>query len=1331
MKRAQYLDYESLRLEGALLSPTLLDKARHLALTGQQSGDYGIEKGLSIKDELGRYWRIARARWEAFEQGRHRQDIDLRHFTLDEWLLPLLETVLGYRVEPSAAPLAKGERRFPVTHLACGGAVPLVLTAPDQELDKGDVHFGEEGRRRSPQGLAQEYLNAESSALWALVSNGRVLRLLRDNPAMTRPAYLEFDFQRLFEEDNFADFSLFWLLLHHSRLAPRDGRPEGAILEQWREQGQQEGERALGELRGGVTQALRELGSGFLAHPDNTGLRQALESGDLSPEGYFQELLRLVYRFLFLLTAEDRDLVLLPEADEATRELYRQGYSLGHLRERARYRRYHDRHDDAWEQLRITFEGFRSGQPLLGQPALGGLFDGDQCPHLDAARLGNRFLYKALFHLGWFQSGHGLVRINYRDMDTEELGSVYESLLELVPVVQVEHRPWRFAFLGDPQPGSEPAQEKQRGSARKTSGSYYTPDSLVQELIKSALEPVIERTLKESRENPVEALLALKVVDPAAGSGHFLLAAARRLAAEVARLRAGADQPTEADYRHALREVVAHCIYGVDLNPLAVELCKTALWLETVEPGKPLGFLDAHIRCGNALVGVLDPGMLAEGIPDNAYKPLTGDDKKAATQLKKANKTAREGFVQASLNWNAEVAEPQLCAVDLDHMPEDTSEQVEEKRRAWEAARESYACRHQREAADLFVAAFFVPKRLETLEAVPTMADLIAWREGRAVRSQVAELAGELARRHRFFHWYIEFPEVYERGGFDCVLGNPPWERIKLQEQEFFASRAPDIADTPNAAARRRMIAALNEPPQDAPEGVRHAMRRLYSEFQQARQTAEAASQFVRTGGRFPLTGVGDVNLYAVFAETFLNLMAGNGRAGLICPTGIATDDSTKAYFEHITSRHRLAALYDFENREAIFPSVHRSYKFALLTLGSDCPEADFLLFATRVEHLRDPRRHFRLSAADIHLLNPNTHTCPVFRSRRDAELTRKIYRRVPVLIDESKGVPGNPWGIRFARLFDMSNDSGLFRTREQLLEEGATGQGPNWVLPDGTVYVPLYEAKMIHQFDHRWAEYLEDGKTTRDLDADDHADPHCTARPRYWVPRDEVEARLAARDWHHGWLLGWRDICRSTDERTVIAGVVPRVGCGDTYLLMFSKVEDVRLTACLLADQNSLVHDYVARQKIGGTHLKYHVKKQITNLPPDAYTPADLDFIVPRVLELTYTAEDLRPWAEDLGYTGDPFPWGGSGHPALPPHKAIPGQNPDRRRQLRAELDAYYARLYGLTREELRYILDPADVEGEDYPSETFRVLKKKELETFGEYLTRRLVLEAWDSLP
>jgi len=1305
---------DALRIEGGLLPAEFLNTVASLQAPHQSEAEYDIDPGLKLRDEIGRYWRIAYSLWQRYDQESQREDLNATGVGIDRWLRHLCKRVLGYEDLHATPPFVVGGRHLPIGHLAGADHVALVLTTRDHPLDKGHAAFGEEGRRRSPHGLAQEFLNAREDCLWALVSNGTHLRLLRDNPSLTRPAYLEVDLERMFREELYPDFAVFWLICHASRLRPQEGgRPESCILEAWRNQAQETGERALERLRDGVEQALRELGSGLLEHRDNEALRQAIEDGRLSEQAFFQQLLRLIYRLIFLFTAEDRDILHAPDAGPEARELYRDGYSLARLRERATTRASYDRHHDLWEGLKVGIEALRTGAGPLGLPALGGLFAADQCPDLDRAKLGNRRLLAAIHALAWFRTRDALTRVNYRDMDTEELGSVYESLLELVPVVRVEAMPWTFGFLGDPRADQAPVQKKGRGGARKTTGSYYTPDSLVQELIQSALEPVIERSLDRHRDRPMAALLALRIVDPAAGSGHFLLAAARRLAAEVARLQAGADQPTESHYRHALREVVGHCIYGLDLNPLAVELCKTALWLETVEPGRPLGFLDAHIRCGNALIGVLDPAIVEGGIPDAAYKPLTGDDKKTASQLRKANKVAREAGVQA-LDLGAAIAEPALCAVDLAHMPEDTPEEVEEKRTAWEAARESYACRHQRQLADLYTAAFFASKGPNTVEAVPTSADLSDWRAGRTVRPAVAQVAERLAREHRFFHWYIEFPEVFDQGGFDCVLGNPPWERIKLQEKEFFASRTPEIANAANAAARRRLIEALNEPAPETPDGIRVAMRRLYREFQRAKQAAEAASQFVRTGGRYPLTGRGDVNLYAVFAETFLRLLGESGRAGLICPTGIATDDSTKAFFEHLAGGQRLAGLYDFENREGLFPGVHRSYKFALLTLGEDCPEADFLFFATRTEHLRDPRRHFALSAHDIHLLNPNTHTCPVFRSRFDAELTKKIYRRVPVLIDESTGDKGNPWGIRFARLFDMSNDSDLFRTRAQLLEAGARAVGPEWVLPDGEIYVPLYEAKMVHQFDHRWAEYEEDGKTTRDLTGTDHADPTRTARPRYWVPRAEVEQRLTARGWDRGWLLGWRDICRSTDERTVIAGVVPRVGVGNNLPLMFPGDQyEPLLSAALIANLSSITFDFVARHKVGGTHLNFFIIKQLPVLPPDAYTQTDLDFIIPRVLELTYTAEDLRPWAEDLGHSGDPFPW-----------------DPGRRRQLRAELDAYYARLYGLTRIDLRYILDPSDVEGPDYPSETFRVLKDKEIREFGDYRTRNLVLDAWDRL-
>jgi hypothetical protein len=419
--------------------------------------------------------------------------------------------------------------------------------------------------------------------------------------------------------------------------------------------------------------------------------------------------------------------------------------------------------------------------------------------------------------------------------------------------------------------------------------------------------------------------------------------------------------------------------------------------------------------------------------------------------------------------------------------------------------------------------------------------------------------------------------------------------------------------------------------------------------------------------------------------------MAETGRAGFIVPTGIATDDSTKAFFAGLTQAEKLASLYDIENRERLFPAVDSRIKFCLLTLGR-ADAAEFVCFATQTHQLADPRRRFTLNPDEFRLINPNTLTCPVFRSERDAALTKKLYRAAPVLIAE--GPPEvNPWGIRFMRQMDMANDSGLF------FDAPAPSR------------LPLYEAKMIHQFDHRWATYSADG--SGDVSPDQKQDPAFSVTPRYWVEAAEVEARLRDKGWERGWLMGWRDITNATNERTVIASVVPRVATGDTLLLMFPDPKHGPKVACLLADQCSLVHDYVARQKVGGTHLKYHVKKQLPNLPPDRYTDTDLAFIVPRVLELTYTAHDLKPWAADLGYDGEPFPW-----------------NPERRAQLRAELDAYYARLYALTRDELRYILDPADVMGEDYPSETFRVLKNNEMREFGEYRTQRLVLAAWDSM-
>ena len=790
--------FTALKIEGGILSPGFLRTIAELDAPRQASADYGISRSLAIKEELARFWRIGSDLYASYAERHRREDLGAARVGVAEWLVPLLRSVFDYDDLQTARRVVLDEREFGLTHRACGSSVPFLLVPRAFDLDKADSRFGYEGRRRlAPHDMMQEYLNAEVDSLWGVVSNGARLRILRDNPSLTRPAYVEADLDLIFREELYPDFAALWLTMHASRLRPREEQPSRCIIESWRDKAHETGERALEHLRDGVTQALRRLGNGFLQHRQNDELRAALADGSLTSELYFQQLLRLVYRLLFLFSTEERGLLHAPDASDEQRALYAEGYSITRLRDRAQRRRHYDNHSDLWQSLQIGFSALARGAPALALPALGGLFRSDQCPALERAAISNAHLLEAVHSLSLFRSGSSLVFVNYRDMDTEELGSVYESLLELQPVVDVDAAPWAFSFLGDE------SGEKVKGSARKLSGSYYTPPSLVSELIKSALEPVLAQAVADHPANPKQAILDLNVVDPACGSGHFLLAAARRIAAEIVRIEAGAHSSDEAARRHALREVVQHCIYGVDKNELAVELCKTALWIETVEPGKPLTFLDAHIQHGDSLVGILDPALMAGGIPGDAYKALTGDDKAVCSSLKKLNKRAGDR-VQVSLYEEAGVYEVAQDSAGLDRLPEDSLAEVERKQASWHAWLRDAEHRREKLRADLFVGAFFAAKSKRSVETAPYTEDLARIEHRIPQRRGVEDAVGRLAQQHNFFHWHLAFADVMRRGGFDVVLGNPPWERIKLQEQEFFALRSPEIANAPNKAARDR-----------------------------------------------------------------------------------------------------------------------------------------------------------------------------------------------------------------------------------------------------------------------------------------------------------------------------------------------------------------------------------------------------------------------------------------------------------------------------------------------------------------------------------------------
>ena len=1280
--------FDALSIEGGLLGADWLGKVAQLDATAQKPADYHVPEGLHIRDEIARSWRISQACFRKMEAGRTSGG-DARALA-ERFLEAFLRDAFGFTSLAHAEPTMIDERVYPVRFFALGDRVPIVAAPAGAGLDTPLPELGDDRRRRSAFGLLQETLNASGAALWGLATDGLSLRIARDNASLTRPAWIGADLGRIFTEDLYPDFAALWLLAHESRFGRADDPPESCPLEVWREAGRQEGTRARDKLSDGFRQALEILGQGFLSHAANRKLRSALHAGDLTREHYFGQLLRVVYRLVFLLTVEERELLHPRDASDSARRLYAEGYGLRRLRDRAVRASAHDAQGDLWEAVRIVFRSLADGEPRLGLPALAGLFAPDECPDLDAARLDNRALLGALFHLAWLREHSGLVRVNWRDMGPDELGYVYEGLLELVPQITGAGR--SFSFAG--------ADESQ-GHARKTTGSYYTPDELVQVLLTSALDPVIERTVDAHPEDAVDALLELAIVDPACGSGHFLLAAARRLADRIARIRAEGT-PTPDDYQHALRDVVRQCIYGVDMNPLAVEICKVGLWMESIDPGLPLTFLESHIRCGNSLIGT-SRALMGDEVPDAAWAVLEGDDRKITRALKRLNKEELQGQQRLGFEPRDDTGTLRDAMRDVERTPDSDAAALAEKHRRWKALLGSEAYEHEKLVADAWCAAFLWPKNGSdpVAEAAPTTAMWIALRDQEVPPSQVlVDTTRRIAKDYGLFHWELAFPHVFMRGGFDVVLGNPPWEHIELKEQEFFAKRDPSIANAQNAAIRKDMIAAL---PASDPN--------LWAEWRLAKRASQGEAHFARASGRFPLCSHGRINTYPLFAEHNWRVLGPRGHAGFIVPSGIVTDHTTKEYFQALLDHSALASVHHFENESLVFKGLHHAYRFVLLTIGAS-GQADLLFYARRVVDLDDRRRHFTLTPADFAVINPNTRTCPTFRSRRDADINLAMYRRTGVLWRE--GDPdGNPWGLRFMQgTFNMAAHSELFRTHGELASAGWLLRG-NRFEKDGRIMSPLYEAKMIHQFDHRFGTY--EGQTEAqasqgklpELDHVAHSNPERTTLPRYWVHEDEVTARLADA-WDRQWLLGWRDIARASDIRTVISCIVARVAANHTFPLMTTS-SDPQLVASLYANLSSIPFDYCARQKVGGTHLTFFTMRQLPGFRPGAYaTPAPWapsirmrDWLLPRVLELTYTAWDLEAFAEDCGDDGRPFIW-----------------DSERRFQLRCEIDAAFLHLYGISQDDAAYILD------------TFPVLEKSETREHGEYRTKRVVLETYDAL-
>ena len=1106
----------------------------------------------------------------------------------------------------------------------------------------------------------------------------------------------------------------------------------------------------------------------------------------------------LLYRLLFLFYAEDRNLLPVrdpryhPYSVRALRERVRRDVDAGAI--------FSSRLDNIYRALKGAFQLIDEGDDAIGMPAYnGGLFERARSLLLERTKVPDAVMAPIIDALS--RRTEDLLRgwINYRDLAVSHLGGIYERLLEynLVHEVQaaddyrdkpeidrIAARPASFArkVSGSYYTHDDLVRLVLRESigllaAERLAGFNAQIDKWKK---KTALNPSHWDALDAL--DPASRMLELKICDPAMGSGHFLVALVDDLADRVleaintaehavaqqpwaahlaesgrpwrspvvqrvaairqtiratARTHGWAVTDAQLDDRHIVRRMILKkTLFGVDKNPMAVELAKTALWLHTFTVGAPLSFLDHHLKVGDSLHGErLD--AVQRGLSQLGMLFQKGE-------LDRLEIAARSLSQVADLT-DVDIAEAQLSkrlAAEADAQVAPLHALLD----FWRAMRwlvPGWPVDSAKKLGKLGDAALR-PALVELLAPARNFVALLtAGRiDGRsaavAAANALLERCRALAARETFFHWWTQFPTVFDAaggGGFDAVIGNPPWDRIKLQEVEWFAEREPAIALQARAADRKALIAELQK--KGAP---------LWAQYGEAIARAEAQARVLGKSGDYPLLGGGDVNLYSLFVERAQSLIAPDGLVALLTPSGIAADKGAAEFFRSISTTGRLGALFDFENRNnpdgSFFPDVDSRFKFSVMLFGGEqrvFAQSRCAFFLNDISQTLDPQRVLDLDAQDFALLNPNTGAAPIFRSRRDADITRRIYRSNPVLVQRGELNPATGerderkvWPLRYATTFHMTNDSGMFRTAAELVQRGFEPAPLNRWRKDGEEALALYVGRMVHHYDHRHASVtvneanLHNAAVGSALPSSRKCDPAAYPMPQYWVESINTPPALRL-----DWAIGFRDIARATDVRTMIACIVPGAAAGNTLPLLIGDDRSAR-TACLaLANLNAIAFDYVARQKAQSTHLNWYILEQLPFIAADRFdeplpaafaaqqraaglmngrhaNPTLADFIVPQVLALSYTAHDLAPFARDLGYVD-------AQGAVLPP---IVWDDEDRRARL-AALDALFMHLYGLSEDDAGHILD------------SFPIVREHDLAAFGRYRTREDVLAQLRWLP
>lgn len=1291
------LQFQTIRTEGAILPPDILRRIASLKVDGATPDAYHLPPGTKINEAISQSWTALLQHWRGFQEARAKLGEGGETGTAvtnERWLLPLF-TALGYgRLVTTKSPVID-ERSYPIERFY--NHTPIHLIGCQLPLDRR-TRGARGAATASPHSMVQEFLNCSDDHVWAFLSNGLLLRILRDNVSLSRQTFVEFDLEAMMEGEVYADFALLWLLCHQSRV--ESDKPDDCWLEKWSKLAREQGTRVLKDLRVGVARAIEALGRGFIGHPRNDRLCEKLHTGSLSKEDYYRQLLRIVYRLLFLFVAEDRELLHAPDASKEACDLYDTHYSTRRLRELALKMR-GTKHADLWHALSLVFDalGKSEGCTQLGLSGLGSFLWrasstadllGPHQTNTESVFITNDDLLQAVRALAYVEQDHVLRIVDYRNLGSEELGSVYESLLELHPVMDVDGKAFDLLTAA--------------GNERKLTGSYYTPDSLVQCLLDSALDPVVEDRLEEKKGGEAEkAILNLKVCDPASGSGHFLIAAAHRLARHLARVRTGESEPSPEDYQHALRDVIGRCVYGVDINPMAVELCKVSLWMEALEPGKPLSFLDHHIQCGNSLLGTT-PALLAKGIPDEAFNPIEGDVKAICAELKRDNKKQRQ---ESGRGQNYLFAPPiklgnlPTAMAQIELADDDSLEHVDAKREMYERIVKGADYLNARLLADTWCAAFVWKKDNTALgKLCPTERDFRAIENNpHSILPHVKEEVRSLARQYQLFHWHLAYPDVFRlpcgeeqrenahiglTGGFDLVLGNPPWDKLTPDSKEFFSQFNPDVRFA-NRASERALVTDLL---------LDESIQKRWTHH---RRTRFSTVKFIKVSGAFRLfapgnLGKGDFNSYRMFVELALRLVSQHGIAAQLAPEGLYNGANAMAIRKELFDHFRLKALLGFENtHEVWFEGVHTSAKFCIYVAQAGASTAEFpAAFNIRsVERLSIVvgGQHLTVPVGLVVEFSPDALSLLEFRSQFDIDIASRMYGCWPKLGDKSAGPPLHSQ----SREIDMTNDATLFRD---------DGDGDS---------LPLFEGRMIAPYDYRAKAYVSGRARAAVWEDLPFGDAKKRIRPQWWIRRDEAPKKNTKRIGRYRIGYGW--VSSPTNERSLIAALLPpnSIAGNAVPTIMYPRESDWMYIAWL-AVANSVTMDFLVRMKVS-LNLTFTL---LRSLPFPRFTEptAVIRSLAPLVLELSCTGPEMVDFWKSMAEKGIVAT-------APTEEKASGATDMEERLVLRSLIDAMVAKhLFGLAREQLEYIFG------------TFPIVEEKERRAYGEFRSKQLALNCFDRL-